>query len=369
MRVPFLDLTRVNAQVVRDSKRALKKVYASSRFILGPEVTQFEEEYSQFLGNGALTVGVGNGTDALEIAFRSLQLAPGAEVLVPSNSFIASAIGAQRAGLTVRLVDPDPETLLLDVRAIQAGLTHKTVAVLVVHLFGNMAPMQEIMDFAGKAGLMVVEDAAQAHGAVFRDQMAGTWGHIAATSFYPGKNLGAFGDGGAVTTRDASLASRARLIRNLGSEEKYVHNIYGFNSRLDSLQASVLSKKLAYLPRMNHDRAKIAQRYAEVIFDLNDITVPKLVADSNSVHHLFPVLTPRRDELMEFLLQKEVETLIHYPVPIHLQKSQVLVSSESGWNLPISEKASRELLSLPIFPGMKESEVSYVIDLLVEFFD
>lgn len=368
MKVPFLDLARVNEPVVKDSRRAIKELYRRSSFILGPEVTRFEEEYSQFLGKGIHTVGVGNGTDALEIAFRTLELDPGAEVLVPSNSYIASAIGAQRAGLNVKLIDPDPDTLLLDVRTIEAGLTSRTAAVLVVHLFGNMAPMQAIMDFASKKGLAVVEDAAQAHGAVIGTQMAGTWGHVAATSFYPGKNLGGFGDGGAVTTRDPSLASRARLIRNLGSEEKYVHNAYGFNSRLDSLQAAVLSSKLKFLPEMNDLRTNAAKKYSAAIANLKDVRIPKMSPGSSSAHHLFPVLTPRRDELMAFLAQREVETLIHYPIPIHMQMSQLLVNRDSITELPTSERAARELLSLPIFPGIKDSEVALVIDSLTEFF-
>lgn len=359
--VPFLDLNRSHRPLRREMNAVFRRVTRRGDFVLGGEVAQFEEEYGTFLGSEVNVVGVGNGTDAIEIALRALDLTPGSEVLVPANSFIASAIGAERAGLSVRFVDPDPETLLASSASYERAITSRTSALMVVHLFGHVAPMAEILELARRHDLKVIEDAAQAQGAKYGGKSVGALGDVGATSFYPGKNLGAFGDGGAVMSRSPEVARKARKIRNLGSEQKYVHESYGFNSRLDTLQAGVLRVKLRQLDKWNMQRTRAARLYDHLLTDLPNISRPLLLPDTVPVFHLYPILSDQRDDLQLDLERKGITTLIHYPYQIPQQFTATGPTFSHGPHAtPVAEEISKKLLSLPMFPGIHRREIHAV---------
>lgn len=366
--VPFLDLGRSHKKIHREAIQGIKKIITRGDFILGSSVEAFESEYAMFLGGGAHVVGVGNGTDALEIAIRALNLPPGSEVLVPANSFIASAIGVERAGLSVKFVDPDPQTLLVNADSFRDKTTQNTSALMVVHLYGHVAPMAEILSLAKELDLSVIEDAAQSQGATYKGTRVGCMGDVGATSFYPGKNLGAFGDGGAVLSRSPEIAKRARLMRNLGSRVKYQHESFGFNSRLDTLQAEVLRIKLKHLARWNAERAKSASLYNHLLSDLREIARPRVLEGTEPAYHLYPILTDRRDELQEHLSRHHVETLIHYPTAI--PDALVYSGSPKGNrdSFVAARQASTRLLSLPLFPGITDKEVALVCKKIRDFF-
>ena len=366
--IPFLDLYRSNRKLVREVRAIVGEIAKSGSFILGSEVEAFETEYAKYLGGGAHVVGVGNGTDAIEIALRALEMPPLSEVLVPANSFIASAIGVLRAGLSVRFVDPDPETLLVDTNSFERALTAQTRAIMVVHLFGHVAPMEEVLAFAQKHGLLVVEDVAQAQGAKYKGDSVGVLGDAGATSFYPGKNLGAFGDAGAVISKSEEVAKRARLIRNLGSEKKYIHEAYGFNSRIDTLQAAVLRIKLRRLDAWNDERKSAAALYDSLLSRVKDVSRPKLVPETTPVFHLYPVLTEKRDALQAHLTRHGITTLIHYPYAISEQWGKFVGEFEFPSEMPVAQEASRRLLSLPLFPGITSTEIRKVVSTITNFF-
>ena len=364
--IKFLDLKKVNQPYEQAFQDKMKTVMDKGWYILGDEIKAFETNFAHYCGT-KYCIGVGNGLDALVLILKAYiqlgKLHKGDEVIIPANTYIASILAVLQADLIPVLVEPDLETYNLDPNTVEKAITSKTKAILPVHLYGQLAPMKEINTLAKKNNLLVIEDAAQSHGAVLHSKKSGNWGDAAAFSFYPGKNLGALGDAGAITTNDDALAKMIFAIRNYGSEKKYVHDYIGINSRLDELQAAFLSVKLPNLDTENAVRKKIAERYlAEIKND--KIKLPFFDGTQNHVFHLFVIRTANREGLQEYLSANTIQTLIHYPTPPHHQKA---LSYMGDLSFPITEKIHREVLSLPISPVMTDEEVSYVIEIINKF--
>lgn len=362
MRVPFIDLLGVNARFHREFGNAQSRVLRSGWFIRGQETAAFEREFGAWNGS-ARCVCVANGLDALRLVLRAWialdRLAPGDEVIVPANSFIASALAVTDAGLRVRLADIDPTTHNVSVDTVLAALTPRTRVVMPVHLYGQLADVERIRSLCQVRQLLLLEDAAQAHGAATAGAHAGTFGHAGAFSFYPVKNLGALGDAGCVVTDDPVLAERVRMFGNYGSAAKYEHSFQGFNSRIDELQAAFLRIRLAALEDDNARRRAIANRYCEEISHPL-VGTPKIPASATShVWHIFVVTTPRRADLIEHFASNGVEVMIHYPKAIHRQPAYAEVLAES--DVPNAERLQHEVLSLPMSPVMTEEQVDHVI--------
>jgi dTDP-4-amino-4,6-dideoxygalactose transaminase len=358
--IPLVDLSASHAEVAAEIAAGWERVLSRTAFILGDEVAGFEEAFAAFCGV-AHCVGVASGTDALELALRALGVGAGDEVILPANTFVATALAVTRAGATPVLVDVDPATLLVDPEAVRAAWSPRTGAVMPVHLFGQVAPMEELLPVAAAAGVPVVEDAAQAHGATRHGAGAGTFGAAAGTSFYPGKNLGAYGDAGAVLTPSADLAARLRALRNYGSERKYHHPEAGFNSRLDTLQAVVLSAKLTRLAEGNAARRAAAARYDDLLDDLEEVTRPVTLPGNEHVFHLYVIRVPRRDEVLAHLGQAGIGAGVHYPVPIHRQGAFASLGYRPG-AFPVAEAAAAEILSLPLYPQITAAQQERVVD-------
>jgi dTDP-4-amino-4,6-dideoxygalactose transaminase len=363
--VPFLDVRAAYLELRQPLDDALERVAASGTYILGEEVAAFEAAWAAYVGV-AHCIGVGNGLDALHLALLAMDVGSGDEVIVPSNTYIATWLAVTHVGATPVPVEPGRRAFTLDPARIEAALTPRTKVILPVHLYGQMADMDPINALARGHGLMVLEDAAQAHGARYRGRRAGGTGDAAAWSFYPGKNLGALGDGGAVTTDNAELAGRIRRLRNYGSTQKYVHVVQGFNSRLDEVQAALLRVKLAYLDEWNQRRATLAVRYLAGL-DNAGLELPHVPAWADPVWHLFVVRTPERDQLQRHLGSAGIATLIHYPIPPHLQEAYASAGLGKG-SLPVSEAIHDEALSLPIGPHLDRSQVDEVIEVVQAFF-
>lgn len=362
--IPFLDLRATYFELQEEIDAAVKGVMSSGAFILGKEVDLFEQEFASYLGIKHC-IGVGNGLDALHLALRALEIGPGDEVLVPSNTYIATWLAVSYAGAMPVPVEPDAHTYNMSPNLIEAAITPRTKAIMPVHLYGQAADMDPILEIARRHNLYVIEDAAQAQGARYKGVRVGGLGDIAGWSFYPGKNLGAFGDGGAITTNNDEIAERLRVLRNYGSRVKYYNEALGFNTRLDSMQAAVLRIKLRKLDEWNGRRSVVAARYLDAFKDTG-LVLPYVPAWADPVFHLFVVRTERREEFMEFLKARGIGTLIHYPVPPHLQQAY----SQLGWkegSLPLTEKIHREVVSLPMGPHLKEQEVEAVIRAVREF--
>jgi dTDP-4-amino-4,6-dideoxygalactose transaminase len=357
--VPFLDLGAATAEIRVELERAIGRVLASGRYVLGPEVEAFEREFSAYVGT-VHCVGVGNGLDAIELTLRALGVGTGDEVIVPSNTYIATWLAVTRVGALVVPVEPDPETYNLDPGRVLAAITPRTRAIVVVHLYGQPADMDPLLDVARPRGIAVVEDAAQAHGARYKAKPVGSLGHAAAWSFYPSKNLGALGDGGAVTTNDPDVADRVRALRNYGSRMKYVNDVRGVNSRLDELQAAVLRVKLPLLDEWNRRRHRVAARYLDGLRG-TALVLPSMAPVVDPVWHLFVVRSDSRDRLQEHLTRQGVQTLVHYPIPPHWQGAYADLGYEVG-AFPISERIHRECLSLPMGPHLTDRQVGEVID-------
>lgn len=366
MEIKFLDLRAINAQYAEELKNAAHRVIDSGWYILGQELQAFENEFAGYCGT-KFSIGVGNGFDALSLTLRCWKnmgkLSDGDEVIVPANTYIATILAVTENSLKPVLVEPDVNTYNISVDAVRKVVTKRTKAVMPVHLYGRIAEMDTIMGYADDKKLLVLEDCAQAHGATLSERMAGAWGHAGAFSFYPGKNLGALGDGGAVTTNDEELAGLLRILRNYGSEKKYQNCIKGVNSRLDELQAAFLRVKLKYLDNENHRRREIASQYERGIV-CKDITLPNEGADRNVVWHIYPVRTKRREELKAYLAGNGVDTMVHYPIPPHKQLAYLEWTSKQ---LPVTEAIHHEILSLPISPVMSNDEVDKIISLLNDF--
>jgi dTDP-4-amino-4,6-dideoxygalactose transaminase len=364
--IPFLDLKKINAPYEAAFQEKLKLVLSNGWYILGNEVAAFESNFANYCGAN-YCVGVGNGFDALVLIFKAYiqlgKLQKGDEVIVPANTYIASILAILEADLIPVLVEPKLDTYNLHPDLIQTKITSKTKAILVVHLYGQLAEMDLISTIAIQNKLLVIEDAAQAHGAVFDKSQKPKAKSVQAYSFYPGKNLGALGDGGAVVTEDEELANTIRILRNYGSEEKYKNELVGVNSRLDELQAAFLNVKLPHLNEENNRRKTIAKRYLTEVKN-KKIGLPFWDFSSNHVFHLFVIRTQNRGDLQQFLTENGIQTMIHYPVPPHKQKAF------ENWNdlsFPITEKIHNEVLSLPMSPVLTDDEVSFVIQTLNKY--
>jgi len=360
VRIPLVDLAWQHQQIADQITAEMAQVMETTAFIQGPQVAEFEEAFAELCGVEHC-VGVGSGTDAIELAVRALGLGRRDFVIVPANSFIASALGVLRAGANVRLVDCDPGTYLIDVEAVEAALGPEVKAVMPVHLFGQTAPVEELQEVIGE--VPILEDAAQSQGALRRGRPAGSLGRIAATSFYPGKNIGAYGDAGAVLTDDAELAQMVRNLGNWGSPQKYYHPVVGFNSRLDTVQAVVLKAKLAHLADWNKQRRAAAELYDDLLRSVDGVTPPVVLPGNEHVWHLYVVRVPNRDQVMSSMHAAGIGVGIHYPIPMHLQGALSSLGHNEG-HFPATEAAAREMLSLPMFPGITPEQQEAVVGVL-----
>ena len=360
MSVPFLDLQAINNSQAAELEAAFRRVLQSGWFVLGKEVEQFEQRFAAYCGS-AHGIGVANGLDAIMLVLRAWGIGPGDEVIVPSNTFIATWLAVSQCGATPIPVEPVEATCNIDPAKIEAAITPATRAIVAVHLYGQPADMQPIMEIAARHGLKVLEDAAQAHGATCNGVRTGHLGHAAAFSFYPGKNLGALGDGGGITTDDADLAQLLRTYRNYGSQKKYHNLVQGFNSRLDEMQAAFLNVKLDVLEEGNARRRAIAARYADRLAGIDDLTLPTVPAWADPVWHLYVVRHARRDALSARLADAGIGTIVHYPIPPHLQQAYAELGYKAG-DFPIAEAIHREVLSLPIGPHMTLEQADIVAD-------
>ena len=350
MKIPFLNFQPMHAQIRDEMQHAFQRVYDSHWYIQGHKLTQFETEYAQ-LSRTQFAVGVSNGLDALILSLRALNIGHGDEVIVPSNTYIATALAVSHVGATPVFVEPRMETYNINPELITQAITKKTKAIMPVHLYGQACEMDAIMEIAKANNLYVVEDNAQAHLSSFNGQLTGSFGDVNGTSFYPGKNLGALGDAGAVTTNNESLANRIKTLRNYGSAVKYYNEEIGYNNRLDELQAAFLRVKLNYLHEWTNQRKEIAQWYNEALQNRNDLSLPYVHEKADHVYHLYVVRTSNREELQQELTEKGVQTMIHYPVPPHLQKAYKHLGYKEG-DFPVAEEIARTCLSLPVWPGM-----------------
>src|SRR5689334_6002559 len=361
--IPLVDLAAQHAAVAEEVAEGWRQVLAKTSFIAGPQVAAFESEYAAFTG-AQHCVGMANGTDAIEIALRALGVGPGDECILPANTFIATAEAVSRTGATPVLVDcADDGTYLIDIAATEAALTPRTRAIIPVHLYGQAAAVERLLPLAESTGAWVVEDAAQAQGARREGKGAGTLGHVAATSFYPGKNLGAYGDAGATTTDSGELAARMRMIADHGSRRKYDHEVIGFNSRLDTLQAVVLSAKLTRLAGWNSARQTAAERYDQLLTGNSDVIRPRVLDGNEHVWHLYVVRVPDRDRVIKELHAAGIGAGIHYPVPVHLSSAFASLGYADG-AFPVAERAAREVLSLPLFPQITPAQQERVVSVL-----
>lgn len=358
MKVPFLDLTFSHLELQQELETTFRRVLESGWYILGREVEAFEEEFAAYCGVRHC-VGVGNGLDALHLILRAYGIGVGDEVVVPSNTYIATWLAVSYAGAKPVPVEPLEGTYNIDPRRIQAAITPRTRAIIAVHLYGQTADMDAINAIARRHGLKVIEDAAQAHGARYKGIKAGNLGDAAGFSFYPGKNLGALGDGGAITTNDDKLASQVRMLRNYGSQVKYHNEVKGFNSRLDELQAAFLRVKLKHLDAWNAARSRIAISYRNGL-TASGLVLPVVPEWANPAWHLFVVRSKHRDSLQNKLEQAGIGTMVHYPIPPHLQPAYADDGYQLG-DLPIAEKLIREVLSLPIFPHLGNQDLASII--------
>jgi dTDP-4-amino-4,6-dideoxygalactose transaminase len=361
MDIPLVDLGWQHEQISDEVESGLKEVFANTAFIHGPQVGRFETDFAEFVGTRHC-IGVGNGTDALELAVRALDIGRGDVVIVPANSFIASALGVLRAGADVVLVDCDPSSYLIDPEKIADALSPSVRAVMPVHLFGQIAPIDLFPELPDRVA--VIEDAAQSQGATRHGAGSGSFGAVAGTSFYPGKNIGAYGDGGAVLTNDDELAAKVRKLGNWGSPQKYHHPEVGFNSRLDTVQAVVLTAKLARLTEWNRLRQEAATRYDDMLGDVG-VGLPTVMQGNRHIWHLYVVRVPSRDDVLAGLHERGIGAGVHYPVPMHLQGALSHLGYGPG-DFPATETAANEMLSLPMYPGITESQQQRVVEALVE---
>lgn len=362
MNVPFVDLKAQYASIRPEVAGAIGEVLESASFILGPAVDGFEREFAAYVGS-AHCVGVESGTAALKVALEALGVGAGDEVILPANTYIASAIAVSAVGARPVLVDAD-DAYLIDAGAIEDAIGPRTKALMPVHLYGQAVPMEPILELARRHGLKVIEDASQAHGAVRQGRRAGSIGDVGCFSFYPGKNLGAYGDGGAIVTNDAAVAERVRLLRDFGQKRKYEHVIKGDNCRLDSLQAAVLSVKLRHIDDWNERRRGHAERYDELLAQAGLPTPPNLAREGH-VHHLYVTEVPERAAVQARLSERGVATGIHYPIPIHRQPAYADLGYSAG-RFPKTERAAERILSLPMFAELTPQQVEYVVESLVE---
>ncbi len=360
MEVPFVDLASQYKALKTEIYGAISRVCDTTSFILGSDVQLFEKEFADYLG-AKYCIGVANGTDSLNIAFRALDIAPGDEVIIPAHTFVATAVGVIEAGGKPILVDIDPDTYLIDPDKVEAAITSRTKAICPVHLYGRVCDLERLSKIATKYGLHIVEDSAQSHGAKLGNRCSGTLGTLGSFSFYPGKNLGAYGDGGCLVTDSEVLASKIRAIRNYGSERKYEHTLYGINSRLDSMQAAILRVKLPHLNSWNSKRWLAAQLYNQELSSLSgsSLMLPDLRTPEENVFHLYVIQVEERDRILQRMKQKGVQASIHYPRPFYLEEGFKALGYGRG-DFPITEHISARILSLPMFPELSRDQIQYV---------
>ncbi|OGK26070.1 hypothetical protein A2954_02810 [Candidatus Roizmanbacteria bacterium RIFCSPLOWO2_01_FULL_37_12] len=369
MKVPFLDIGATYKELETQIDKEFKKIMNSGWYILGQSVSKFEDEFAKYCGV-KYCIGVGNGMDALELILRAYNIGPGNEVIIPANTYIATSLVVNLVGATPILVEPEEATYNLDPSKIEKAITKKTKAVIAVHLYGQTANIKKIKPICNIYKLKLIEDAAQAHGALHFGKKAGSLGDAAGFSFYPGKNLGAYGDAGAITTNDKKVAGYVKIARNYGSEKKYFNLIKGFNTRLDELQAAMLSIKLKYLNLWNERRQKIAHYYLENLNpnNKNSFILPKIGVGNKPVWHLFAVLSKKRDKLIELLDKKNIGYLIHYPLPLYKQKAYLELNHLQK-NFPISNRIANQVISLPMGPHLQQNQVQYIVETVNKFID
>lgn len=366
IKIPFVSFQNMNAEIRHELSTSFENFIDKGWYILGDQVKQFEQDYANYCTTKH-AVGVANGLDALIIALKTLNIGTGDEVIVPSNTYIASWLAISYVGATPVPVEPRIDTYNINPDLIATAITPKTKAIMPVHLYGQCCEMDAIMNIAKKHNLFVVEDNAQSQGATYNGKVTGSFGHINGTSFYPGKNLGAYGDAGAITTNDEQLYNRANVIRNYGSQKKYYNEIKGINSRLDELQAGFLSIKLKHLTKWSEQRNHIATLYNQHLTGVGDVITPVLGNGATSVYHLYVIRSNKRDALQQHLTEQEIGTLIHYPLPPHLQKAYQELGYKKG-DFPLAEKIAATCLSLPMFPGLTDEQVKQVCDSIEQFF-
>lgn len=366
MKIPFLNFESQHLLVKKEMTEAFEKVYDSNWFIMGEQLANFENAYASF-NQTKFCVGQSNGLDALYLSLKALGIGPGDEVIVPSNTYIATALAVSYTGATPIFVEPDPLTYNICPENIVKALTFKTKVIMPVHLYGQASDMDAVMEIALNHGLYVVEDNAQAHGATFNGKITGSFGNVNGVSFYPGKNLGALGDAGAVTTDDAELAKKIRALRNYGSNVKYKNEVIGHNMRLDELQAAFLQVKLNYLPIWTRQRQEVATWYNQGLSGIGDLILPHTHQKATHVFHLYVVRTALRAELQKHLAHLGIGTLVHYPIPPHLQEAYQFLGFKKG-DFPVAENLAETSLSLPLWPGMTRGDVDFVCQSVYSFF-
>ena len=364
--VPFVDLAAQYAQIRAEIDTAMQQVLLRSDFILGTEVAEFEQDFAKLIGVEH-AIGVSNGLDALRLALMALNIRPEDEVILPTNTYVATALAVSAVGARPVLVDCDPLTYNMDVACIEPAITPRTRAIIPVHLTGQAADMDPILELANRYQLDVIEDAAQAHGTLYKGRPCGSLGRLGCFSFYPGKNLGAYGDGGMITTREALLAERLRRLRNYGQRVKYEHCEKGLNARLDTLQAAVLKVKLLYLSKWNASRVRHAETYRRLLSGVGDLRFQQQVAYSTHIYHLFIIETASRDALQKHLAAAGIQTGIHYPTPIHLQSAYSDLGYRRG-DFPHAEQLANCSLSLPMFPELSKVQLTQVVQAIRAFF-
>ena len=364
--IPLVDLRAQYESIRAEIDDAIAAVLESTRFIQGPQVAAFETAFAAFCGT-QFAIGMASGTSALQLALQAVGIGPDAEVVTPVNTFTATAEAIVHCGARPVFVDVDADTLLIDPKCTQAAITDRTRAIVPVHLFGQMAPMKALADIAHEHELVLIPDAAQAHGAAQNGAAVGTFGRAVIFSFYPGKNLGAYGDAGAVVTNDEELAKRIRLLRDHGRQSKYEHEIVGYGERLDTLQAAILLAKLPYLSSWNADRRRVAAAYSENLRDL-PLQLPTSALCNEHVYHQFVIRTPERQGLKSHLTSRGIQTGIHYPLPLHFQLAYQELGYQPG-DFPRAEAAAEEILSLPIYPELESSQVEHISGAIADYFN
>ncbi len=360
--IPISDVARQYHLIKKEIDAAIQDTLNEGWFVLGKRVEKFEKEFASFCG-AKYAVGVGSGTEALHLSLVACGIGDGDEVITVPNTAVPTVCAITFAGAKPVFADIDPVTFNMDPALLKKKITKRTKAVIPVHLFGQAADMDPIMKIAKENGLKVIEDACQAHGALYKGRKVGTFGELAAFSFYPSKNLGCYGDGGIITTNSAELCEKARLLRNYGQKKRYVHAIKGFNSRLDEIQAAILSVKLKHLDRWNSRRREIASVYDRMLKG-SEVITPVEETYARHVYHLYVIRTKNRDKLQAYLGKKDIQTNIHYPIPVHLQKAYADLKLKKG-SFPVAERYAEEILSIPLYPELTESEISFVAETIL----
>ena len=367
MKIDFLDLKKISSIYSSEFKNSINNVIDNGWYILGENLKIFENNYANF-STTKYALGVANGLDALILSLIALEIGAGDEVIVPSNTYIASWLAITHTGATIRPVEPRIDTYNINCDLIEAAINKKTKAIMAVNLYGQASELTKLKAICTKYNLYLIEDNAQSQGAKCDNKMTGSFGDINATSFYPGKNIGAFGDGGAITTDNFELSNKILTLRNYGSKIKYFNDVIGYNSRLDELQAAILSIKLKYLDIENQHRVKIAHLYNNLLTGIGDLVLPMIAENCTSVYHIYLIRTRKRDELQDYLSSENISTMIHYPLPPHLQKAYLDLGYLKG-DFPIAEEIANTCLSLPIGPHLSVIETEYICEKIKDFFN